>query len=60
MTTVGYAGHDQVTLLAINAISALDSGVHAAATVTGNRLAISVRGFLLNCQRDGSSGSSLF
>ena len=55
VTTVGYAGHDPVTLLAIDAISAFDNGVHATATVTGNRLVISVGGFLLNCQRDGSS-----
>ncbi len=58
-TLVGYAGHNQATLLAIDAISAFDNGVHATATVTGDRLVISVGGFLLNCQRDGTSGSSL-
>jgi hypothetical protein len=59
-SAVGYAGGDQVTLLAINAISAFSNGVHATATVTGNRLDIRVGGYLLSCQRDGKSGSSFF
>jgi hypothetical protein len=57
-TLVGYAGGNQVILLAVDAISAFNGGVHAKATVTGNRLVISVGGFLLNCQRDGATPSS--
>jgi hypothetical protein len=57
-TAVGYPGDNPVTLLAIDAISAFNGGVHADATVTGNRLVISVGGFLLNCQRDGTTPSS--
>jgi hypothetical protein len=60
VSAVGYGGDNPVTLLAINAISTFDNGVHATATVTGNRLDILVRGYLLNCQRDGTSGSSVF
>ncbi len=40
VSAVGYAGNNPVMLLAINAISAFNDGVHAAATVTGNRLDI--------------------
>jgi hypothetical protein len=57
-TLVGYGGDNQVILLAVDAISAFNGGVHAKATVTGNRLVISVGGFLLNCQRDGATPSS--
>ena len=60
VSAVGYAGHDEVTLLEINAISAFNDGVHATAAVTGNRLDIDVGGYLLSCQRDGTSGSSFF
>jgi hypothetical protein len=60
VTAVSYTGDNQVIILAMDAISAFGDGVHATATVTGNRLAISVDGFLLECQRDGSSGSSVF
>jgi hypothetical protein len=59
-SAVGYAGNNPQMLLMINAISAFNDGVHATATVTGNRLVISVGGFLLNCQRDGTSGRSFF
>jgi hypothetical protein len=59
VSAAGYAGANPVTVLAIDAISAFDKGVHAKATVTGNRLVISVGGFLLNCQRDGTPPSSL-
>jgi hypothetical protein len=59
-SAVGYAGDNQVIILAIDAISALGNGAHAEATVTGNRLVISVGGFVLDCQRDGASGSSFF
>jgi hypothetical protein len=54
---VGYIGHDPVTLLAINAISAFDNGIHATATVTGNRLAVTVGGYTLTCQRDGAQAN---
>jgi hypothetical protein len=60
VSAVGYAGNSPLMLLAINAISAFDNGAHATATVTGNRLVISVGGFLLNCERDGTSGRSFF
>jgi hypothetical protein len=54
-TLVGYAGHDPVTLLAVSAISAFDPEVDAAATVSGNRLAVTVDGYQLDCQRDGTA-----
>jgi hypothetical protein len=60
VSAVGYAGNNPLMLLAINAISAFNNGVHATTTVTGNRLLISVGGFLLNCERDGTSGRSFF
>jgi hypothetical protein len=60
VSAVGYAGNSPLMLLAINAISAFNNGVHATATVTGDRLVISVGGFLLNCERDGTSGRSFF
>lgn len=53
---VGYIGKDPVTLLAVNAISVFNNGVHAAATVTGDRLTVSVGGYLLTCQRNGAHG----
>jgi hypothetical protein len=53
---VGYVGKDPVTLLAVNAISAFNSGVHATATVTGDRLTVSVGDYLLTCQRNGTQG----
>ena len=59
-SAVGYAGNNPLMLLMINAISAFNNGVHATATVTGNRLVISVGGFLLDCERDGTSGRSFF
>ena len=59
-TAASYTGDNQVIILAMDAISAFGDGVHATATVTGNRLDISVDGYLLECQRDGSSGSSVF
>jgi hypothetical protein len=58
-SAAGYGGGTPATLVVINAISAFNNGVHATATVTGNRLVISVAGFLLNCERDGTSGRSL-
>lgn len=53
ITAVGYAGHDPVVLLSIDAISAFDDGVHAKVRLTGDRLAVTVGGYLLTCQRDG-------
>jgi hypothetical protein len=53
---VGYLGDDPVTLLAVNAISAFIRGVHATATVTGDRLTVSVGSYLLICQRNGTCG----
>jgi hypothetical protein len=60
VSAVGYTGDNPVTLLAINAISAFNNGVHATATVTGDRLDILVDGYLLKCQRDGPSWPSVF
>ena len=57
---VGYAGGSGVTALAIDAISAFTDEVHANAAVTGDRLIVLVGGFTLDCQRDGSSGRSIF
>jgi hypothetical protein len=56
-TAVGYAGNDPVTLLAISAISAFDNGVHATVKLTGDRLAVTVDGYLLTCQRDGKQAN---
>jgi heat shock protein HslJ len=55
-SVAGYIGKDPVTLLAVNAISAFNSGVHATATVTGDQLTVSVGGYVLTCQRDGTPG----
>ena len=52
-TAVGYAGHDPVVLLSVGAISTFDNGVHAEVRPTGDRLAVTVGGYLLTCQRDG-------
>jgi hypothetical protein len=49
----GYTGHDPVVLLSVGAISAFDNGVHAKLRLTGDRLAVTVGGYLLTCQRDG-------
>jgi hypothetical protein len=54
-TAAGYVGHDLVTLLAISAISAFNPGVDAAAMVSGNRLTVTVGGYQLSCQRDGTA-----
>jgi heat shock protein HslJ len=56
-TLVGYIGHDPVTLLAINAINAFNNGIHATATVTGDRLTVTVAGYTLSCQRDGAQAN---
>jgi heat shock protein HslJ len=52
-TLVGYAGHDPVVLLSVGAISAFDNGIHAKVQLTGDRLAVTVGGYLLTCQRGG-------
>lgn len=52
-TLAGYAGHDPVVLLAVGAISAFGNGVHAKVRLTADRLAVTVGGYLLTCQRDG-------
>jgi heat shock protein HslJ len=52
-TLVGYAGHDPVVLLSESAIFAFVDGVHARVHLTGDRLAVTVGGYLLTCQRDG-------
>jgi hypothetical protein len=52
-TLVGYAGEDPVILRAAAAISAFSRGVDAKAAVTGDRLEVTVGGYLLDCQRDG-------
>src|SRR5215475_10621400 len=52
-TAVGYAGHDPVVLLSVGAISAFDNGAHAKVRLTGDRLVVTVGGYLLTCQRDG-------
>jgi hypothetical protein len=52
----GYIGTDPVIRLARNAISAFNDGVHATATVTGDRLTVVVGSYLLTCRRSGSHG----
>ena len=52
-TAVGYLGHDPVVLLSVGAISTFDNGVHAEVRLTGDRLAVTVGGYLLTCQRGG-------
>jgi hypothetical protein len=44
-------------LLSVNAISAFDNGGHAAVKLTGDRLAVTVGGYLLTCQRDGKQAN---
>jgi hypothetical protein len=58
-TLNGYAGNNQAVIVAIRAIDAFNDGTHANATVTTNKLVISVGGFRLNCQRDGIAPVSL-
>jgi hypothetical protein len=52
-TLVGYAGHDPIALLAISAIGSFNDGVHATATLTGDRLVVGVGAYTLTCQRHG-------
>ncbi len=56
-TAVGYAGKDPIVLLSVDAISAFNDGIHATATVTGDRLAVTVAGYTLTCQRDGAQAN---
>ena len=53
-TLMGYAGEVPDILLAMDAISAFN-GVSATATVTGDRLAVTVGEYRLGCQRDGAA-----
>ena len=53
VTGAGYGGHDPVILLSQSAISAFDTGAHAAARVAGSRLVVSVASYTLTCQRRG-------
>jgi META domain len=53
-TLMGYVGEVPDILLAMEAISAFN-GVSAAATVTGDRLAVTVGEYQLGCQRDGAA-----
>jgi hypothetical protein len=52
-TMAGYAGHDPVVLVAEGAIWSFGNGVHAKVRLTGDRLRVTVVGYLLICQRDG-------
>jgi hypothetical protein len=54
-TSVGYAGHDPVVLLAISAIGSFDNGVHAPAALTAGRLVVAVGSYTLTCQRRSPS-----
>jgi hypothetical protein len=53
VSAVGWTGGPAATALAINAISAFDDGVHADAAVSGNRMTVTVAGYLLSCLREG-------
>ena len=52
-TLVGYMGNNPVVLAAQSAIAAFGSGTRATATVTGNRLVVTVAGYMITCQRAG-------
>ena len=52
-SSVGYAGHDPVVLLAISAIGSFDNGAHATVKLTGDRLIVGVDSYTLTCQRRG-------
>ncbi len=56
-TAVGYAGHDPVILLAMDAIHSLDNVPHASVKLTGDRLAVTAAGYTLTCQRDGAQAN---
>lgn len=56
-TAVGYGGKDPVIVLSQDAISAFNNGVHATATVTGDRLTVTVAGYTLTCQRAGAQAN---
>jgi heat shock protein HslJ len=55
MTAAGYVGHDPDILLSEAAIDAINSDTNAAATVSGDRLAVTVGGYRLGCRRDGTA-----
>jgi len=52
-SSVGFAGHDPVVLLAISAIGSFDNGAHATVKLTGDRLMLRVDSYTLTCQRRG-------
>jgi heat shock protein HslJ len=52
-SSVGYAGHDPVVLLAISAIGSFDNGAHATVKLTGDQLMVGVDSYTLTCQRRG-------
>jgi len=57
-TLVGYTGADPVVLLAIGAIASFDQPAHAAVrSLTGDRIAVTVDGYTLTCQRDGKQAN---
>jgi len=55
VSAAGYAGHDPITVLAIQALDSLDAAA-ATTTLTGDSLQISVGHgqYILVCQRDGT------
>ncbi|AGL13582.1 META domain-containing protein [Actinoplanes sp. N902-109] len=50
-TLVGYSGDNPAVLLAMSALDSFDSGVHATATLTGDRLVVAVGSYTLTCHR---------
>jgi hypothetical protein len=53
VSAVGYGRGDPVVDLAIAAIGSFDNGAHATASLTGDRLVVSVGSYVLTCQRGG-------
>jgi META domain len=56
-TLAGYMGNNPVVLAAQSAIAAFGDGTRATATVTGDRLIVTVAGYMLSCQRDGKQAN---
>jgi heat shock protein HslJ len=56
-TLAGYAGSDPVVLLAEDAISAFDAGKRALTRINGDILSITVNGYILIAQRDGTQAN---
>ncbi len=55
---VGYAGHNPAVLVAIDAISSFDNGVHATVKLTADRLVVGVDAYTLTCQRGGTKADA--